>query len=261
MNIFEKFIFLTEKRNIPFTVNFELTHRCNLRCIHCYLDNAKTQKFRKNAKNYELTTDEIKNILDQLADAGSLWLVFTGGEIFLRKDLFAIAEYARKKSFLLTIFTNATLIDSKGALRLADLALYQVQISLYGARPETHDYVTRIKGSFARTLQAVKLLKKLKIKVVLKTPLMKENFPKYKEIIHLNEKLETNWQMDPWITPKNDGDQTPLALRTLPGQMGEFFSNEKFFPKEEFTTGEKKRFICSAGKNLVAISPYGDVYP
>lgn len=276
MNVFEKFISLTEEKNIPFTVNFELTHRCNLRCIHCYLPqsrinanlkkreltrNAKAQNIRQNAKNGELTADEVKGILEQLADAGSLWLVFTGGEIFLRKDFFDIAEYAQKKRFCLTIFTNGTLLDEDKVKRLSSLPIYSVQISLYGAKAETHDAITQVKGSYKRTIESVFLLKEKGIKVVLKTPLMKKNFAEYREIIQLNKNLGTYWQLDPWLTPKNDGERTPLYLR-IPGEgMDKIFSDEDYLPKEKFEPMGKKRFLCSAGKNLAAISPYGDVYP
>lgn len=286
MNVFEKFVNLTEEKNIPFTVNFELTHRCNLRCIHCYLPKRPRVSTEEKGMtgnstekkslvppatpcsslippeiSEELTTEEVKNILDQLAEAGSLWLVFTGGEIFLREDFFEIAEYARKKKFCLTLFTNGTLLDLDKIKRLSILALYSVQISLYGASSETHDYITRVKGSFAKTIQAVKWLKKENIKVVLKTVLMKKNFAEYQEIIHLNKKLGTLWQMDPWITPKNDRGKGPLQLRINRGNLQKILMDEDYFPKEKFEPQEEKRFLCSAGKNLVAISPYGEVYP
>jgi len=258
MNVFEKFVSLTEEKNIPFTVNFELTHWCNLHCIHCYIPQSR---INTNLKNRELTRIEIESILDQLAEAGSLWLIFSGGEVFLHEDFFAIARYAQEKRFCLTIFTNATLLTEDKIKQLASLPIYSVQISLYGAKAETHDAITQVRGSFERTIKAVILLKKRKIKVVLKTPLMKNNFAEYKKIIKLNENLGTNWQLDPWITPKNDGNRDPLDLRVNQENLKELFSDENYFPRKKFAPMRKERFLCSAGKNLVALSPYGDVYP
>src|SRR5580765_6968894 len=89
------------KYGIPISVQLDLTYRCNERCIHCYLD---------HDDHGEMTTVEIKDLLDQLAAAGVLFLNLSGGEIFMRKDLFEIVEYARKLQFSVKLKTNAVMI-------------------------------------------------------------------------------------------------------------------------------------------------------
>ncbi|MBS0458443.1 MAG: radical SAM protein, partial [Proteobacteria bacterium] len=86
---------------IPLGVQLDLTYRCNERCIHCYLD---------HDAHGEMTTAEILGLLDQLAAAGTFFLNISGGEIFMRPDLFEIVEYARKLQFSVKLKTNAVMI-------------------------------------------------------------------------------------------------------------------------------------------------------
>src|SRR5258707_9030281 len=91
---------------VPLSVQLDITYRCNERCIHCYLD---------HEDHGEMTTAEIKDLLDQLADAGVFFLTLSGGEIFLRKDLFEIVEHARKLMFAVKLKTNAVMIRERKA--------------------------------------------------------------------------------------------------------------------------------------------------
>ncbi|MBM4284566.1 MAG: radical SAM protein [Deltaproteobacteria bacterium] len=90
---------------IPLSVHFDLTYRCHQRCIHCYIPEAWR---RGEGPGPELTTHQIKNILDQLADAGTFFLTFSGGEIFLREDFFEILCYARDLNFSISLMTSGT---------------------------------------------------------------------------------------------------------------------------------------------------------
>ena len=82
---------ITEENNIPAWSMIELTYRCNLKCSHCYLPGGQSEKSGESGER-ELTTGEVKKVLDQLAEEGCLFLAFTGGEIFLRKDVFEILD-------------------------------------------------------------------------------------------------------------------------------------------------------------------------
>src|SRR5207237_6530518 len=90
-----------QRLGIALGVQLDITYRCNERCIHCYLD---------HDDHGEMTTAEIKDLLVQLADAGVFFLTLSGGEIFLRKDLFEIIEHARKLMFSVKLKTNAVMI-------------------------------------------------------------------------------------------------------------------------------------------------------
>ena len=92
---------------LPINATIELTHRCPLACAHCY-NNLPVGD--RAARARELSTDEHQRILDELADAGGLWLLFTGGEIFARADFLDIYKHAKSRGFLITLFTNGTQI-------------------------------------------------------------------------------------------------------------------------------------------------------
>src|SRR5207244_2290697 len=150
---------MTEKalaRNIPLSVQLDLTYRCNERCVHCYLD---------HEDHGEMTAAEIKGVLDQLAEAGVFFLTMSGGEVLLRKDFFEILEHARAMLFNVKLKTNGILIRERDAERIRSLGVQQVQISIYSHRPDVHDAITKVRGSLSRSLDAIRFLKSKWLKV------------------------------------------------------------------------------------------------
>src|ERR1700704_4454230 len=107
---------------VPLGVHLDVTYRCNERCVHCYLD---------HDDHGEMTTAEIKDLLDQMADPGVFYLPVSGGEKLLRRDFFNILEYARKRTFCIKLKTNGILIRKKEADRIKDLGVESVQVSIY----------------------------------------------------------------------------------------------------------------------------------
>ncbi|MBA7650017.1 putative mycofactocin radical SAM maturase MftC [subsurface metagenome] len=139
------------QEKIPLKASFELTYQCNLRCLHCYVP--RRQKTQGQKTTEELSYSKVCSILDQLADLGCFHLNLTGGESLRRPDFFKILTYAKKKGFYTILLTNATLITPQVADNLADLNINQVDISLYGITPHTHEKITQIPGSFTRCLK------------------------------------------------------------------------------------------------------------
>src|ERR1700747_1790163 len=111
----------TVERHLPWNVHIDLTYRCNERCVHCYLD---------HHDHGEMTTAEIKDLLDQMAEAGVFYLTVSGGEVMMRRDFFAILEHARARTFCVNLKTNGVLIRKKEAERLRELGVERVQISI-----------------------------------------------------------------------------------------------------------------------------------
>src|SRR5262245_2543775 len=99
-------------QRVPANAAIEITRRCPLECAHCY-NNLPMGDVE--ARRGEMSYDEHCSLLDQLSDAGCLWILYTGGEIFARKDFLDIYTYAKKKGFLVTLFTNGTLITPRTA--------------------------------------------------------------------------------------------------------------------------------------------------
>src|SRR6266481_1959080 len=164
---------LTAGARAALDVTIELTRRCPLTCLHCY-NNLPMGDV--GAKNHELTLEEHKKLLDELAEMGVVWLLYTGGEIFARKDFFDIYIYAKQKGFLITLFTNGILIDEEVADKLALWRPLGIEITLYGHTEETYEKLTGVPGSFARCRNGVKLLMERNLPLVLKTVPTKINW-------------------------------------------------------------------------------------
>lgn len=242
------------EKNIPFSAAFELTYGCNLKCNMCY-----QFPFRKG----ELNTQEVKGILDQLADAGCLYLSLTGGEPLMRKDIWDIIEHARQRTFAVTLQTNATLIGPAEADTMRTLDVMDAHISVLGATDSTHDMITGVAGSFRKAIQAAELLIARKIKVFFKTTVMKENYSEYKDIWKLAESMGALPYFSPMIFPKSDGSRSPLRSRLSDDQLKELFSS--VFSRDPEKIGlcvsQEPVAICRMGKTECAITPHGDVYP
>ena len=125
----------------PVEVSIEVTRRCPLECQHCYNNLPMADAA---AKRDELSLDEYKRLLDEMVEAGCLWLLFTGGEIFARADFLDIYAYAKTKGFLVTLFTNGTMITPRIADFLAEWRPFAIEITLYGATRETYEALTDV---------------------------------------------------------------------------------------------------------------------
>lgn len=248
------------KRNIPLNVQLDLTYRCNERCVHCYLD---------HDDHGEMTTAEIKHLLEEMADAGVFILTLSGGEIFVRKDFFEILEYARKLMFCVKLKTNAVLIREREARRLRDLAIESIQISIYSHRPEVHDAITLLPGSLERSLAAIRFLKSQGLKVIIANVLMRQNLGDYPGVLALAAEMGVEATIDPTITPMMDGDRAPLSLGVSGSNLQQVFRDQALVGNvEEFCAipadagqDELEATPCSAGHTACYVSPYGDVFP
>lgn len=245
---------LALKKKIPLTIIFELTYHCNLRCLHCYV-------VRK--KKRELSFEEIRRVLREIKSAGTLILTLSGGEILTRPDFWEIASYASSLKLALNLYTNGVLITSALIPRLKKLLVYQVHLSLYSHQAKTHDQITRVEGSFRQTLSAIKLLQRNRIKVKIKTPLMKQNIRDFPQLIALAKKLKVSFLLDPTLTPCQNGERTPTKWRITEEDLYFLYTHPALKPHlgTEVNYHPDKDYLCSAGHNFCSISPYGDIYP
>jgi len=274
--VMDSLIARTVRKHRPLSVHFDLTYRCNERCVHCYLD---------HENHGELTTAECLAVLEEIAKAGTLFLTFSGGEIFLRPDLFEILSAARRLHFDVSLKSTALLVTRERAARLRELGVRRVQISVYGEEPSVHDAITKVPGSLERTLAAIPLLLEQGLQVKLACPLMKENLMAYRGVMALAERLGVPYVLDLTITPMMDGSGGPLAHRVSTAELLPVLrdptlhgchpqpvpqpanTNETWLPSlgSAVTSGMDSSAYddlpCSAGHNSCYISPYGDVFP
>ena len=129
---------------IPIYAVFDITNRCNLRCLHCY----------SSEQREELTTTDVYHVLDKLSTAGVGIIDFGGGEPLLRTDIFDILTYSKQVGIYTSISTNGLLLDENCVKRLKTLGIDHVCISLDGAKPETHDRIRENKPPSGKLLTA-----------------------------------------------------------------------------------------------------------
>ena len=164
----------------PHVGGIELTPYCNLRCVHCYLQDQE--------KHTLLTTEEVKYIIDKLFDVGVLFLYFTGGEILTRSDFFEIYIYAKKKGFIIELLTNGTLIDSKAIEIFNKYPPASISISIYGKDEESYFRVTGQNGMYNKVINTLKMLSQNSIHFEIKYIGMRENQDDYPAICSLAER-------------------------------------------------------------------------
>jgi AdoMet-dependent heme synthase len=263
----------TVRKRVPVSVHFDLTYRCNERCVHCYLD---------HEDHGELTTAECLEVLEEIAAAGALFLTFSGGEIFLRPDLFEILAAARRLHFDISLKSNALLITPERAAHLRELGVRRIQISVYSADPAIHDAITKVPGSFARTIATIPFLLAQGLKVKLACPLMRQNLLAYRGVMELADKLGVPYILDLTITPMMDGSREPVAHRVASSDLLPVLQDPVLNACHAHPSGEQSAAFgaklgsgvssglessayddipCSAGHNSCYISPYGDVLP
>jgi MoaA/NifB/PqqE/SkfB family radical SAM enzyme len=244
---------------IPLNCQIEITYRCNHLCSFCY--NSPTGQ-------REMSTPQIFEALRKVQEFGVLYCTLTGGEAMCHKDFWSIAGEVRRLGMALRVYTNGYLLaDKKAVARLRALEPLEVEVSIHGSRPETHDALTRIQGSFVKTLQAIENLVEVGIKVNLKCPITRLNQAELFEIRDLGERFGQSVKFDAVITPKDDGDLGPLALRAdedlIQKYWVEWYSElhrGKLPPRQNHCASEGGA-NCGTGRSGFTVDPYGNVLP
>ncbi len=238
---------------IPMTVHLELTYRCNWRCGFCY----NPRRFQAES----LTADEWIGVLDELRRLGTLTIVLTGGEPLSRPDFLEIAEAVRRRAFALRVLTNATLVTEEVAGRLAGLHPLSVESSLHGATAATHDGTTGVAGSFDAMWRGIDRLQRRGVRLVVKTPLTRRNQAELDRIIALLERRGLELRIDPTLTPRDDGDCTPLRHRSSDGAVRRLMERLGERGRVPGAHREPGGVSCGVGRLTMTIDPGGTVFP
>ena len=254
-------------QRIPMNVHLEVTYRCNEDCVHCYcvVEKGKEREVIKQ----ELTYEEITKVLDDLAEMGGFYLTLSGGEVLVRRDFFEIAEYAKKKGFVIRLFTNGIGLNEERVKRLAAIGPLTVELSIFSDKAEEHDRITRVPGSFVRLMRNVQLLKQYGLRIYLKTSAMNVNMNAIHGVRALGKELGVfAHKFTCEISPRIDGDlDRPLQYQMDEAQLEKYFKefSDEWAPSALYGVPPKEaaglKETCGPGTNGCAISPYGDVFP
>ena len=251
----------------PLEVSIEVTRRCPLECLHCY-NNLPMSDHAARAQ--EMTLEEHRRLLDELVDAGCLWLLYTGGEIFARKDFLEIYTEAKKRGFLITLFTNGTLINERIADYLAEYRPFAIEITLYGATRETYEALTGVPGSYDRCMRGIRLLLDRGLPLKLKTVPTTVNRHEVFEMKRMAGEFGVEFKFDSSINPRINCSQSPLAVRLTPEQVveldfadpqrladyGKMAEQDLATPVQPLQVAPQK-YSCGGGRHGCAVDPYG----
>ena len=252
---FENFYNKIYENGYLFSIHIDVTNQCNLRCIHCY------HPFNEYTFSNNLTLNEIKKVVDEAYSLGVLRVTISGGEPFMRDDIYDILDYISKKGMIIDLFTNATLINDDVVKRLERYNIKEVGISVYSVRPDIHEAITNF-HSYNNTYYAIQKLREDNFEVKLKCILMKENIKYYRELIDFSREIGCSIVLDFEITPKLNGDISPtkLALDFDDVINLSLDNSTKFYaltPQEL----SYENSPCNAGKYSLYISSTGNIYP
>lgn len=259
---FSKFIHEdAARKRIPISGGLELTFRCNLKCKHCYAISG----VRSNADEHSF--QEVCKILDMIADEGCLWLLITGGEPLIRRDFLDIYVYAKKKGFIITLFTNGTLINEEIIRCFKRWRPFNIEVTLYGATQKTYEEVSGVPGSYDKCLAGIDLLLGAKLPLRLKSIIMSLNKHEIQELRQFSSFRGIPFLFDPILNLGLDGSKYPQNYRLTPEEIVELdmSDEERFQSWKEYLSDfggqplSDNLYLCGAGETSFFINPYGEL--
>lgn len=249
---------------VLYAVQYALTYRCNVACVHCYAEGAD------RGAPPELAPEEVRYLFRQFAELGCLHCTVTGGEPLVRPDFDSIWSAIAEQGVRRLLFTNATLVDRRKADFLKQLPPDWVEVTLLGADAPTHDALTRVKGSFEATLAGVRLLEDAGLRVCIKSVVMKGNVEQIGEIRRLAQTLgDGSFRLDGLLMGAFAGGIDVEALRVPPERLVEVeeaYGNdamESWCHEVDRLSGfERTRlYSCGAARRSAYLSPWGGLQP
>ncbi len=249
-------------QRIPLNGSIELTARCNLRCVHCYLPLEQ----RRSPSPAELSLPEIERIFGEIAEAGCMWLLLTGGEPLLRPDFLQIYTAAKRQGFIVSLFTNGTLFNKAILDHLVEYRPFSIEITLYGATQASYERVTGIPGSFERCLHGIRQILDRSLPLQLKTVLLTLNYHELDLMKQFATELGVEFRHDAVINAGIDGNLAPTRLRLSPEQIIEIESHEEKLVQAwlnnhrnnlDLVVDRSKLYLCTAGRSGFHIDSEG----
>lgn len=246
----------------------ELTYRCNLDCSFCYNDVGR--------RGEPLSLSDYQVLLRGLADLNTLSVTFSGGEPTAHPHFFQIGACAKELGFVIRIKSNGHALRQKMAARIKEqIDPYIIDISLHGACAATHDRLTRVHGSFDRLMENLRVLRDTGLRLQLNTPLTCLNAEEVPAMFDLADDLGVELKIYPSLSPRDNGDRSPLALSITAAQRKKVdnflkqraanraagaantrHSSRRYSSKPAPSAGKMN---CGAGTSSLVVDPFGNV--
>lgn len=259
-----------EKTGGVTSVMFEMTYNCSEKCIHCYNIGATRNDDEINLREtkQKLSLDDYRRIIDELYAEGLIKVCLSGGDPFSNSDVWAIMDYLYNKDIAFDIYTNGLSIVNK----VEEVARYYPRlmgISLYSGIASDHDRITRVKGSWDRTMSVIKQFAELSVPVVLKCCIMRPNVKSYYMVSDIAKQYDISVQYELNVTDSIDGDKCVSKYLRLAPDLLELVLRD---PNTVMYVGrELKNYggvevqmgnnVCKAGYNTFCVTPEGNLIP
>lgn len=240
------------QKNIPLSVLVEITYTCNHHCFYCYQTEYPDVE--------DLSFTEWCTILQQLADEGTLYLTFSGGEPFTRSDFLPIVAAARSLGFGISIITNGTLLTRQTIRMLAAMGIMDIGISLLAADEQLHDQLTGKKGSFVKAIKSVDECIAAGIKTIIKHTVSTANYGEFEKLDKLAGEAGALFECDCFTVPSHHGAVSPYALSPMEYLL--YLEKMRATPLVWYSEEEQSAQLhCDAGRSVAGITPGGMVVP
>ena len=248
-----------------FELQMDITQACTERCVHCYVP-----EYNPLFLPYEKCCE----VISEFRACGGLQLSFSGGECMLHPDFDKLVRYAHEQDLIVSVLSNLTLCDDNKVKLLKECAAF-VQVSLYSMKPEIHDAITRVKGSWAKTKDSIERLREADVPLMISCPTMRQNYDGYLDVLKYAHSLRISAQTDFIMMAKADHDTSNLDNRLTLEQTKCLLKNvifddmpaeaEYFDPKhkEQLSSPEERAEepLCGAGVDKLCLNANGNYYP
>jgi len=248
-----------------FSLQMELSSRCNERCVHCYIPHENKMNDIEPALFYD--------ILDQCRDIGVLNLTLSGGEPMLHKNFCEFLRKAKKYDFSINILSNLTLLNDEIIKEMKENRLSSVQVSLYSMNPDIHDSITQLKGSFYKTMDNILRLIENDIPLQISCPTMKQNKDCFAEVLKWAHEHKVRAETDYIMMARYDHTTDNLDNRLSFDEVGKIISDiiennlnyQEELSKTDFEIAESRNIdndiVCGVCIDSICMIANGNVYP
>jgi radical SAM protein with 4Fe4S-binding SPASM domain len=243
---------------IPLIATLELTHDCNLSCVHCYNFDRTTQK-KSPLKKLFLSDQEIESVIIDLSKLGTLFINFSGGEALLHPSLHKFISLTKSLHMEARLKSNGILLDQRKIEELLDSGLNSIDISLYGHNNEIYSHFCNSADGFSKVEAALKILATSKLDTHINVILHKYNVENIRELINFCEELQLPFQFSTEVTSRYDNTSTSRVHEMtveqyqglLQGEFAHYFQGDL----------QDNGLQCSCARSVCGISVTGDVFP
>lgn len=261
---YQEFISKCWENHRLLSIMLELTYSCQFKCPFCYNEKKKKGKL--------LTLKKYEELLEDAKGEGALYLTLTGGEPTLNKLFFQICNTANELHYSIRIKSNGYNWTKEFVKKLKEeVNPFNIDLSIFGAKKETYEKISKIKGSFENFLKTIENLKKENVRIRFKFPVNSINEGEIDEVFEFAKKLNIGIDAFAELSPQDNGALAPLNYIASEKGIEKMFKNylknnsnmkNKFLSEEELDKlNIKSKFVCGAGISSSTIDPFGEVFP